>query len=125
MTYPKLAVMADPKDAGRHPFHDNRWIVTEGTEVEWTFDGRDWRVKDGSLIAMMRDCQNQHELARLFASAPELLEALESCLPVIESKRDALASVAGLGDTVHDELHVQTCLLFEKMRSAIAKARGL
>lgn len=110
MSYPKLAVMADPKDGGKHSLHDNRWIVTEGTEVEWTFDGRDWRVKDGSLIAMMRDCQKQYELARLFAAAPELLEALEECVNRMEQVQK-MTDYPLAWPTV-------------KARHAIAKARG-
>lgn len=58
-TLPRLAVMACPDHAGKHPFHDQRWIVTEGAEVEFGHDPRpgQWSVRNGSLVAQMRDCE--------------------------------------------------------------------
>ena len=100
--------MACPVNAGRHPYHDSRWIVTSDSEVEWNANETEWRLKDGSLICEMRDCQNQEQLARLFSSAPELLEALE-----------ALLEQADLGEVDED-----TKLIVEQARASIRKARG-
>ena len=37
-------IMADPVNAGRHPLHDNRYIVTSDADVEWNDrGGRIWR----------------------------------------------------------------------------------
>ena len=108
MNLPTLKVMACPVNAGRHPYHDSRWIVTSDSEVEWNANETEWRLKDGSLICEMRDCQNQEQLARLFSSAPELLEALE-----------ALLEQADLGEVDED-----TKLIVEQARASIRKARG-
>ena len=108
MNLPTLKVMACPVNAGRHPYYDNRWIVTSDSEVEWNANETEWRLKDGSLICEMRDCQNQEQLARLFSSAPELLEALE-----------ALLEQADLGEVDED-----TKLIVDQARASIRKARG-
>ncbi len=56
-TYLPLAVMACPQHAGKHPFHDQRWIVTAGTTTEHGHDPRpgEWHTVNGSLVAEMRD----------------------------------------------------------------------
>lgn len=82
MNFPKLIVQADPIHAGKHPYHDNRFITTNHRlELEVDNTGEtDIRFVEGDgeqmIVAKMTDCQNQAEFARLFAAAPELLEAL-------------------------------------------------
>jgi hypothetical protein len=87
MNFPKLKVMADPVDAGRHPYHDSRWIVTEDAIVEWNDrNPHDWALEHGSLICMMRDVDPKW--AKLLASAPELLAMLERVFKVMPSRME-------------------------------------
>ena len=115
MNLPTLKVMACPVNAGRHPYHDSRWIVTSDSEVEWNANETEWRLKEGSLICEMRDCQNQEHLARLFSSAPELLEVLETIAR--GSAKDVGPN--GLGVVSFDYETAK-----EIARAAIRKARG-
>jgi hypothetical protein len=70
--------MADPLLRGRHPYHDCRFIVTAGAEVEIIDQDGTWTFEDpkSALIAKMTDCEQQRRYAYLFAAAPELLEQL-------------------------------------------------
>lgn len=104
---PRLKVMACPKNAGKHPVHDNRWIVTANTEIDWNHNETEWAVGVGVLVAQMTDCQNQARYARLFAAAPEMLAALEDIVAVGECSTD-----------IDIELAVETA------KAAIQKARG-
>lgn len=61
----QLAILPDPVHRGKHPLHENRYIVTEGAHWEEGFHPDDWNLENGSAIATMRDCQNQPE-ARAF-----------------------------------------------------------
>jgi hypothetical protein len=75
--------MPCPQHAGKHPFHDHRWITTAGAEVEFGHDGRgDWTLSAGALICEMRDGPPAN--ARLIAAAPELLASLIDLLPIAE-----------------------------------------
>lgn len=94
MNLPTLKVMACPVNAGRHPFHDSRWIVTSDAEIEWNANETEWRLKEGSLICEMRDCQNQEQLARVFSASPTMLDALERCADWF--KRKGTAESAGI-----------------------------
>lgn len=68
-------VMACPKHAGKHPFHDHRWIVTADAEIEWNHDRSEWSLSRGALVAEMRDGPTGR--AHLAAAAPALLAALK------------------------------------------------
>lgn len=73
-------VLPCPDHAGKHPFHDHRWIATADAEVERGNDPRSWGLFTGSLICQMRDCPDSMMAnARLIAAAPELLAALKLC----------------------------------------------
>ncbi len=105
-------VMACPDNAGKHPYHDSRWIVSANAEVERGHDERSWGLSQGSLIAQMRDVDPVN--ARLIAAAPELLEALE----VLLGKYNAVMG----GDSL-DPNRGKT--IWEKRAlAAIAKAKG-
>lgn len=64
-----LAVMPCPDYAGKHPFHDSRWIATADAEVERGYDTRsgEWSLARGTLIAQMRDVDPA--TARLLAAS--------------------------------------------------------
>ena len=81
-----LKVMACPLNAGRHPFHDNRWIATSDAKVEWNTNETEWRLREGSLICEMRDCQNQEQLARLFSKSPETYSAVRDAVALLKSQ---------------------------------------
>lgn len=119
MNLPTLKVMACPVNAGRHSYHDNRWIVTSDAVVEWNTSETEWRLKEGSLICEMRDCQNQEHLALLFSSAHELLEALEALLA------DAV-EIQALRQSIHQRngTPFTPSAKIEQARAAIRKARG-
>lgn len=69
-------IVADPKCAGMHPYHDNRYIMTGGSELEFGYDDRgDFAVVNGSWICTMRDTEPAN--ARLIASAPDMLSVLK------------------------------------------------
>ena len=76
MEFKPLKIMADPDNAGRHEYHDNRWIATADAVVERGHDPRSWGLSEGSLICEMRDVDPAY--ARLFSVAPKLLEACEA-----------------------------------------------
>jgi hypothetical protein len=99
--------MADPDNAGKHPYHDARWIATADAEVEYGYDlrSRGWSLRSGSLIAEMRD--GHLDDARLIASAPELLAALQRFASAMEQRS-------------YPELQGIACDAF----AAIAKATG-
>ena len=79
MNIHKLKIMPCPVNAGRHPYHDHRWIATEDAETEWNGnDPEEWMLASGRLIAEMRDVDPVY--ARLFTAAPELLELLDYAL---------------------------------------------
>lgn len=48
-------VMPCPQHAGKHPFHDSRWIATHDATLEHGHDPRSWGLESGSLICEMRD----------------------------------------------------------------------
>ena len=75
---PKLTVLADPEHKGKHLLHDSRWIATEGASFEEERYPGQWELENGSLVAQMRDCEHQAQLARLFAQAPQMLHYLRS-----------------------------------------------
>lgn len=74
LTNIKWKVMPCPKNAGRHPYHDHRWIVTEDGEVEFSRSGLEWAMAKGSLVCQMMDVDPK--FSTLIAAAPELLHAL-------------------------------------------------
>jgi len=101
-----LKVMPCPMWAGKHIQHDHRYIATADAEVEWPAwnqeSSNDWRLSEGSIICQMRDVNPRY--AKILASAPELLKALEAV--VLE----------------HQEGYGLKCI--DQARAAIAKARG-
>lgn len=108
---PKLKVVPDPIEVEHaaeinrkaHPYHLSRFIATEDFNL-----GDDGGAERGRIIAAMTDCEEQKELAHLFAAAPDLLEALENALEAIEYYHD----------------HEGCPSLLTGAKAAIAKAKG-
>lgn len=112
-TEERWEIMPCPVHRGKHPYHDRRWIVTKGTEVEFSsYVPNDWTVRGGDLICELRDHPTA-ERANLIAAAPELLEALYIALPFVEDALDSEVFKQGIV-----KRHVAT------IRAAIAKAEG-
>ncbi len=112
-------VMACPKNSGKHPLHDSRWIVSGDAEVEWNHDETEWRLKDGFLVCEMRDIQNQAEVAKLFSSAPELLAALEALLEDAEALEALRKSIFQ-----RQREHFTPSAKIAQARAVVSKARG-
>lgn len=68
--------MPCPQHAGKHPFHDHRYVVTSDAELSYGHDPRDesWGLSSGAIICQMRD--GPPERAHLVAAAPQMLDAL-------------------------------------------------
>lgn len=119
-TLPRFAVMACPDYAGKHPFHDQRWIVTEGTEIERGHDLRpgQWATRNGSLVAEMRDCElgTAAAIVRACNSHAQQQQALEDAARAF----DSIARALHLGQTVSIS-SVQNCAA--KARAALAAAK--
>ena len=101
--------MPCPKHAGKHAFHDTRWIATSDAQVEVNpNDLSAWNLESGSLICEMRDGPSAN--AHLIAAAPDLLCMLERVL-------DGILRLPEIPRTL--------CSLdIEQARKAIAKAKG-
>lgn len=123
-----------PIHAGKHPFHDHRWIMTADAEVEMAdYVPNDWRLSQGSIVCQMRDRDPQD--ARLIAAAPEMLEALEGLgeagKTVIAQLEDTTYEKGGQrlvgyisGVIVRQEDFQRLASFVEIARAAIAKAWG-
>lgn len=69
----KWHIEADRENQGKHPLHDNRFIVRE----------------NGDIVCTLRDQETQVQDARLIAAAPELFEACKE-LVTLYVKKDGL-----------------------------------
>jgi hypothetical protein len=136
---PRLAVMACPDYAGKHPFHDRRWIVTEGTEVERGHDPRpgQWFTRNGSLVAEMRDSCTDYaaSIVRAYNSHAALVAVAQAAAS--QRASDLAQAHQELSDCLEDEsasveqlraAAVALCLVLnshkEKARAALALANG-
>ena len=103
--------MPCPKHAGKHAFHDTRWIATHDAEVSYGHDPRDWGLENGSLICEMRDGPSAN--AHLIAAAPDLLAALERIFNQAEN-----------GLNPGGNIYLQLNIIKELSKEAIAKAKA-
>ena len=128
-------VMADPDNAGKHPFHDRRWIVSGSPEIEFGYDPRphNWTIRNGSLICEMRDSveDNAAFIVRAVNSHDELLAALKNSLAVLmETHKQARGMwnellASGFADKdLKMPNHDANLAAIEKARAAIARAEG-
>ena len=133
----RLRIMADPDYAGKHPLHDNRFLVTEGSKTKFGYDPRpgQWCVSDGIIVCAMRDHSRQAADARrivaLWNAAAELglsTEAIE-CRANVRLIAAATELLEALKMVIRHGSAVQHSdqLMFEVLsaaRAAIAKAEG-
>jgi hypothetical protein len=118
-TPPKLQVAADPRFVGGHPYHQNRYILTQGAKL--VVDPPDSEEEEhvtladnhGQIVATMTDCEHQKELAHIMAAGPDMLEAISRFL---------MFAWAGGDTSVHAETGVQP--LFYDLMAAVDKAKG-
>ena len=107
---PTWKVIGHPLLKDRHPFHQNRYVVSSDVVVEIYDHNPDvrqiedwdsaWGLRNGVIICELRDSTYQKRYADLIAAAPELLEALQD---LVRYGRD---------------------FTWAKARAAIAKAEG-
>jgi len=86
-------ILPCPIHSGKHRFHENRWIVTSGTEFELTEDNG-FNAVNGMMICQMRDIDAA--AAHLIAAAPDLLRALRSLVHPMASDEDLDAARAAI-----------------------------
>jgi hypothetical protein len=104
-----------PIHAGKHPFHDHRWIMTADAEVEMAdYVPNDWRLSQGSIVCQMRDRDPRD--ARLIAAAPDLLAACEAVVNDCNAILDG-DDMSGMSDQELFSAIKQT------LTTAIAKAK--
>lgn len=92
-------VVADSQHAGKHPCHDNRWIMTADAEIKFGYDPRSWDIIGGSIICEMRDHISAPDAnARLIAAAPlgydvacGLLDEIDRCGAKVSPELEATA----------------------------------
>ena len=108
-----LKVLPDPRFIGGHPYHQNRFIVTEDCVlvVQPSSVGDSWVADTGKVVSSMMDTDEQAQYARLFAAAPDLFAVLEQILNCCELNTDDLTDNAK-----------NLCL---DARAAINKAKGI
>jgi len=84
-------IVADPDNKGKHPLHDNRYIMTEDAEIEFGHDPRpgNWSLTTGGIICALRDQEKQAADARLIAAAPDMLETLKAVVDEWETNDPA------------------------------------
>lgn len=107
-------VVPCPVNAGRHPYHDQRWIMTADAEVEMCEPNDwpgEWRLNRGTLVCQLRDVRPG--TGALLAAAPELLEAL-----------DGIMKWWMQTDEFQNGEDSMPADLFDDARHAIAKAEG-
>lgn len=93
-------IVADPFCTGI--LSNNRFITTENAKLDTSVIG-EWDFWDGSLICVLRDAHDPHEIAanaRLIAAAPKMFAALKSILNshddvAREIAREAIAEAKG------------------------------
>ena len=102
-------VMPCPKHAGKHAFHDTRWIATHDAELSYGHDSKDesWGLESGSLICEMRDGPSAN--AHLIAAAPDLILAMEEMLAIFGE---------------HEQYDDESARVITQTRAAIIKAKG-
>lgn len=77
-------ILPCPIHSGKHRFHESRWIVTSGTELELREDG--FEAVNGVMICQMRDVDPA--VAHLISAAPDLLRALRALVHPMASEQD-------------------------------------
>ena len=96
---PTWKVIGHPLLKDRHPFHQNRYVVSSDVVVEIYDHNPDvrqiedwdsaWGLRNGVIICELRDSTYQKRYADLIAAAPELLEGMKELL---ECFREACAN---------------------------------
>lgn len=116
---PQWVVQADPDWAGKHPYHDHRFITTAGFDLKS-------RNPDGEIVCRMTDSPNQAAnaafIVRACNSHADLLEALEKIMGYIADG----VLVRDVGSDHQDDFHVRMARFVADLQianSAIAKAK--
>ena len=86
-------VMACPLHHGKHPCHDNRWIVSADAEYEFGHDPRSWGLSKGTLICEMRD-----HISAPAANAALIVQAVNERAALLAQNATLLAALVRLED---------------------------
>ena len=94
----KWKTVSHPILAGKHPLHDNRYIMTADAEIELHVDPNKWDARNcsdwdlpwhltkGTIVCEMTDLPNQAYFASLIAAAPEMYEALKAIMEYADNR---------------------------------------
>lgn len=85
--------MPCPEHAGKHPFHDYRYIVTEDAEINQR-EGGDWGMDRGEIVCVMRDGPPYRAL--LVAQAPKLRADLDSARGALSACLEQIYQMRGM-----------------------------
>ena len=94
-------VMADPRYGDRHPYQQNRFIVTANAIPPAVIDvDAHWTMQQGTIICEMRDSADIAENAKLISLAPKMKEILEEMINGAYFRGSSWCVVSGINKAI-------------------------